>query len=130
MGTFGRVSRFDSQASIYKNVFSRTTNKVGPGAYKEEDVVHLLRKKPCMTTIHRPEINENEEFFEMQGHTRILQANYLPKERKEEFVSLVEKLQSSLGRKVHDTLAFRRANFHQTMSMMKSTQSLAGRKSS
>ena len=43
-----------------------------------------------MTTIHRPEINENEEFFEMQGHTRILQANYLPKRDLKEFEALHE----------------------------------------
>ena len=58
-GTFGKDSRFD-MGSIYKNVVDRTTQKVGPGAYKEENVVHLLKKKPCMTTIHRPEIAPNE----------------------------------------------------------------------
>ena len=64
--------------SIYKNVVDRTTKRVGPGAYTEEKVVHLLKKKPCMTTIHRPEIAPNEYLFQMQGHTRILQPNYLP----------------------------------------------------
>ena len=52
-GTFGKNSRFD-MGSIYKNVVDRTTKRVGPGAYTEEKVVHLLKKKPCMTTIHRP----------------------------------------------------------------------------
>ena len=80
-GTFSKLDRF-SQGSIYKNVVDRTTNRVGPGAYAEEKVVHLLKKKPCMTSIHRAAIAPNEALFEMQGHTRILQQNYLPRQHK------------------------------------------------
>ena len=69
-GTFSKNTRFN-QGSIYENVIDRTQKTVGPGAYKEEKVVHELRKKPCMTTIHRPEIALNETHFEMMGHTRI-----------------------------------------------------------
>ena len=95
--------------SIYKDVVDRTTKRVGPGAYSEEQVVHLLKKKPCMTTIHRPQICENEQLFEMQGHTRILQSNYLPPKHKEEFETLVDKFKSRLGRKVNETLVYRKA---------------------
>ena len=80
-GTFGRNERFH-MGSIYKDLVDRTTKQVGPGAYTEERVVHLLKKKPCMTTIHRPEISPNETLFEMQGHTRILQSNYMPRSHK------------------------------------------------
>lgn len=78
VGTFSKLSRFE-QGSIYKNMVDRTTKRVGPGAYSEERVVHLLKKKPCMATIHRASIAPNEALFEMQGHTRILQQNYLPR---------------------------------------------------
>ena len=63
-GTFSKNTRFN-QGSIYKNVVDRTAQSVGPGAYKEETVVHNLKKKPCMATIKRPEIGTNEGPFEM-----------------------------------------------------------------
>ena len=45
----------------------------------------------------------------MQGHTRILQPNYLPQRHKEEFETLVDKFRSKLGRKVNETLVYRKA---------------------
>lgn len=63
-GTWGKDSRF-FMGSIYKDVTDRTSKRVGPGAYREELVLHALRKKPCMTSIHRPEIAANEEVFDI-----------------------------------------------------------------
>lgn len=45
----------------------------------------------------------------MQGHTRILQPNYLPQKHKEEFETLVDKFKIRLGRKVNETLVYRKA---------------------
>lgn len=45
----------------------------------------------------------------MQGHTRILQPNYLPHKHKEEFETLVSKFKHRLGRKVNETLVYRKA---------------------
>ena len=45
----------------------------------------------------------------MQGHTKILQANYLPRKDKKEFQYIVKKFQNKLGRKVNDMLVYRRA---------------------
>ena len=58
-GSFSRNERF-KQGSIYKDVVDRTKKKVGPGAYMEEQVVHLLKSKPCMTTIQKPTVAQNE----------------------------------------------------------------------
>ena len=107
-GTFSKNTRFN-QGSIYKNVVDRTAKTVGPGAYKEEQVVHNLKKKPCMTTIRRPEIGENEGPYEMQGHTRILQVNYLPKPRREEFKDLIKDVKSKFGTKMNDMIVFQKA---------------------
>ena len=63
-GSFSKDSRF-YMGSIYKNVVDRTTKRVGPGAYKEEQVLHNLKKKPCMTMIHRSEVAPNESVFDM-----------------------------------------------------------------
>ena len=63
IGTFGKNDRF-YQGSIYKNVVDRTQPVVGPGSYKEEQVVHLLKKKACMTRMHKPDIAPNEGYYE------------------------------------------------------------------
>ena len=63
-GTFGKNHRF-KEGSIYKGVVDRTRATVGPGAYRDEEVVSQLKQKPCMTIIHRPEISANEGAFEM-----------------------------------------------------------------
>ena len=107
-GTFGSHARFD-HGSIYKDVVDRTTVRVGPGAYTDEQVVRALKKKPCMSTFHRPQIADNEVFFEMQGHMRILQKNYFPRSHKEAFETLMDKFKDKLGRKVNDTLVFKKA---------------------
>ena len=107
-GTFGKNKRFH-MGSIYKDVVDRTTKKVGPGTYAEEKVVELLRKKPCMTTIHQPEIGGNEGPYEMQGYTRILQPNYLPKTQKNEFRNIMEEVKGKFGRKINDMLVYRKA---------------------
>ena len=107
-GTFGNHARFD-HGSIYKDVVDRTTVRVGPGAYTDEQVVRALKKKACMSTFHKPQIAPNEAFFEMQGHMRILQKNYFPKNHKEAFEALMDKFKDKLGRKVNDTLVFRKA---------------------
>ena len=52
-GTFGNHARFD-HGSIYKDVVDRTTVRVGPGAYTDEQVVRALKKKACMSTFHKP----------------------------------------------------------------------------
>ena len=107
-GTWGKDSRFD-QGSIYKDMFDKTSKRVGPGAYKEEQAIHNLKKKPCMTSIHRPEVSPNESVFDMQGHMRILQKNYMPRNHQDQFDNIMEKFQGRLGRKVNNTFVFRKA---------------------
>ena len=70
-GTFSQGHRF-LQGSIYHNVGARTSEVVGPGAYREEDAVLNLKKKPCMSTFFRPMIGPTEDAFDMQGHVRVL----------------------------------------------------------
>ena len=50
-GSWARDQRF-FQGSIYKDLVDRTEELVGPGTYKDEQAVHLLKKKPCMSTFH------------------------------------------------------------------------------
>ena len=66
-GSFAKNERFEV-GSIYKNLADRTANEVGPGAYKEEQVVHLLKKKPCMSTFQPAQIAPSEGHFEIHGH--------------------------------------------------------------
>lgn len=63
-GTWGKDQRF-FQGSIYKDIVDRTSNRVGPGAYKEEQVVQILKKKPCMSRMNRPEVSDNESIFDL-----------------------------------------------------------------
>ena len=62
-----------------------------------------------MTTIHRPEISLNETHFEMQGHTRIFQKNYLPPNHRKEFDRLMGKSVEKYGRKVKEITVFKKA---------------------
>ena len=62
-----------------------------------------------MTSIHRPEVSPNESVFDVQGHMRILQKSYMPKNHQDQFESIMQKYQGRLGRKVNNTLVFRKA---------------------
>ena len=77
-GSFSKNHRFD-KGSIYDYPFSCTENKVGPGTYKDEDAVHNLKKKPCMSMLISPERGPDESRFEMCGHLRVLCPSYLPR---------------------------------------------------
>ena len=105
-GSFSRCDRFNSLGSIYKNVVDRTGDAVGPGSYKDDP----LSAKPCMTTIHRPEVamDSTETFFDLHGHVRVLQTSYMPRRTYREYSRVATKIKGSLGRKVNDTLIFRR----------------------
>ena len=83
-GTFSRGTRFNSLGSIYKDVVDRTDQSVGPGTYREID---NITKKPCMTTLHKPEVAlaSTEEYFDIQGHLRLLQTSYMPKKERTEY---------------------------------------------
>ena len=116
-GTFSHDQRFD-HGSIYNIPSKRTGTTVGPGTYNEEEAVSRLKKKPCMSTFLRPVIGPQESHFEMQGHTRILQASYLPKPAQDTFYNMLGQYQSNLGRKVNHTLVF-----HETLSKNHASQS-------
>ena len=60
----------------------RTEKSVGPGAYREEKVMELLKKKPCKARFHRPELSPDETMFDLQGQMRILQKSFLPRNHK------------------------------------------------
>ena len=62
-----------------------------------------------MTAIHRPEIAHNESIFDMQGHMRIFQKSYMPRNHQEQFDTIMHKYQGRLGRKVNNTFVFRKA---------------------
>ena len=51
VGSWGRDQRF-YQGSIYKDLFDKTDERVGPGTFKDEQAIELLKKKPCMSTFH------------------------------------------------------------------------------
>jgi len=104
-GSFGKVQRF-CKGSIYDYPFTATGQSVGPGAYKEEDVVRNMKNKPCMTTFVGPLLCPNEAQFELNGHVRILNPSYLPDRLRESFEHAHEKFKASLGRKVNETLVF------------------------
>ena len=87
-GTFSQNHRFE-HGSIYNIPGKRTGVSVGPGAYKEEDVVNMLKKKPCMSTFLRPVVGPQEAHFEMSGHSRILEPSYLPKPAKQTFLNML-----------------------------------------
>ena len=77
-GSFSKNHRFD-RGSIYDFPFRSTDHKVGPGTYKDEDVVHNLKKKPCMSMLKQPERGPDESRFEMTGNLRVLCPSYLPR---------------------------------------------------
>lgn len=114
-GTFSTDERF-AHGSIYKDMFAKTSKRVGPGAYKDEEVVEKLKKKPCMSTYHKPFIGPDEGAFDMQGYTRILQVSYLPRRAQDGFVHMVDHYKENLGRKVNETLVF-----HQTLAKTHAT---------
>ena len=49
VGSWGRDVRF-KQGSIYEDVVGRTSDKVGPGTYKDDAAMELLKKKACVST--------------------------------------------------------------------------------
>ena len=65
-----------------------------------------LRKKPCMSTFNKPLIAPSEAAFDMQGHLRVLQAEYLPKNDRETFYNMLDRYKDEKRRKVHDAMIF------------------------
>ena len=83
---------------------------MGPGTYNEEEAVSKLKQKPCMSTFLRPVIGGQQEApFEISGHSRIIQASYLPKPVKSTFFNMLGQYESNLGRKVNETMVFHEA---------------------
>ena len=80
---------------------------MGPGTYRELD---NITKKPCMTTLHRPEVAlaSTEEYFDIQGHLRLLQTSYMPKKEREGYEQMSARVKAKLGSKVNDTLVYRK----------------------
>ena len=108
VGSWGRDQRF-CQGSIYKELVDRTTQNVGPGTYKDEEALQLLKKKPCMSTFHQPDVAPNESVFDIQGHQRIIKKSYMPRDHQEQFDTVIDKFQRRLGsKKINDTMVFKK----------------------
>ena len=87
-GSFSRGTRFNSLGSIYKNVVDRTERVVGPGSYTLSNKIESsCSRRPCMASIHQPEVAlaGTEAFFDLQGHSRILQTSYMPQSARNGF---------------------------------------------
>jgi len=54
-----------------------------------------------MATIKKAEIAENEALFEMQGHLRIFQKNYMPRKDKEQLELLMNRMEKRIGQKIN-----------------------------
>ena len=107
-GSFSKNHRFD-RGSIYDFPFRATENKVGPGAYKDNDVVLQLKKKPCMSMLISPERGPDESIYEMSGNLRVLCPSYLPRPVQANFDRAMHHYTTSRTRKMNETFVHSRA---------------------
>ena len=107
-GSFSKNHRFD-RGSIYDYPFRSTDNKVGPGTYKDNDVVLNMKKKPCMSMLISPECGPNEAIYEMTGNLRVLCPSYLPRPVQANFDKAMHHYSTSRTRKINETFVYSRA---------------------